>query len=130
MEPNSNGPTTPLNKLVHGSNPTTGSGAQNKDYAVTTQKEFNGLNLMKSKEIISQSPNMRPFKPSDVHKFDDLNTNQPSIHLSPREGKAAAAEKMELAPDVSMIMKEPTQSYVSTVQLKDPALSSRLMATQ
>ena len=97
---------------------------------MTTQKEFNGLNLMKSKEIISQSPNMRPFKPSDVHKFDDLNTNQPSIHLSPREGKAAAAEKMELAPDVSMIMKEPTQSYVSTVQLKDPALSSRLMATQ
>ena len=59
--------------------------------------------MIKTKE----SPNMRPFLPNDVNKFDELNTNQPSIHMSPREGKAVG-EKIALAPDVSMILKEPT----------------------
>ena len=48
--------------------------------------------------------------------------------MSPREGKAAG-EKMAVAPDVSMIFKEPTQSYIS-MQIKDPAQSSRMLTTQ
>jgi hypothetical protein len=65
-----------------------------------------------------KSPNMRPFIPSEIHgqmfednmNFQALNTNQPSIHLSPRENKDLEKQgNLAAPPDISMILKEAQQ---------------------